>query len=103
MSPRDLSISARNEYRTIIKREYDLVLVENGYPLEPNYVLIDGLSSTVNASEIGRFNLQHIKLNQEDNDVIVKKFLPRDNDNSKFCVIVFDFGANSRNANIFAE
>lgn len=55
-SPRDENLSARDEYRILIKREFDLVLVENGYPLEPNYVLIDGVPVSFNEEEIKKIN-----------------------------------------------
>lgn len=56
-SPKDPTISARQEYRTLLKRNYDLVLIENGYPLEPNYVIVDGIPVSYNIDEIRRLNL----------------------------------------------
>ena len=44
-SSKDDSLSARDEYSGIMGRLFDLVLVQNGYPLEPNYVIIESVPS----------------------------------------------------------
>lgn len=72
--PRDTGISSRPEFRNVVRKCYDLVLVQNGYPLEPNYVLIDSVSSSVIEYDIKRLNLEKLP-NINIRDVKVKKVL----------------------------
>lgn len=57
-SPKDYNLSAQQAYRSFITRDFDLVLIENGYPLEPNYVIIEGLPIDCDKIEIKRLNLE---------------------------------------------
>jgi hypothetical protein len=101
-SPRDETISAREEYRNIIAREYDLVLVENGYPLEPNYVIIENVASNVNEEDMINFNVTKVP-DVNLNEVRCRKFKQRDNEGSNCCTLVFDFISNSQEARKFAD
>ena len=47
-NPQDESLSANKNYRAFISRDFDLVLVENNYPLEPNYVIIEDIYNDIN-------------------------------------------------------
>ncbi len=60
-SPKDLKYSARVDYRSILRRKFDLVLVENGYPLEPNFVVIQNISKDVDIEVIKNLNLSKLQ------------------------------------------
>ena len=60
-SPRDENLSASTTYREFLKRDFDLVLVENGYPLEPNYVIIDPITIKVDNRTVRDLNLPRSK------------------------------------------
>jgi len=51
-SPLDQSLNPSKPYQDFIKRKFDLVLVENGCFIEPNYVIIEGISDSINESSI---------------------------------------------------
>ena len=55
-SPNDNDIFASNPYRAHLKEKYDLVLVENGCFLEPNYIIIDNLESDIDPIKIRGLN-----------------------------------------------
>ena len=55
-SPNDHEISAGAPYREQIKQNFDLVLVENGCYLEPNYVIVDGLPSDTDPVKVRDLN-----------------------------------------------
>lgn len=67
-----------------------MVLVKNGYPLEPNYVVIEDLTNDVKEDNIKRINLTKMNLNHR--DVILK--IVKTHDYSKFCNLIFDFKDN---------
>lgn len=56
-SPKDHSLSAREDYRAcLLAKGYDLVLVENDCPLEPNFVIVEDLPEGVKPDELRRLN-----------------------------------------------
>lgn len=94
-SPKDQSLSAREQYRSVIARDFDLVLIENNCPLEPNYVIVEDLPESITADDIKRLNESAIPQNI---NVEVTKHKLHGQDYSKLCHIVFDFKADSRSA-----
>ena len=56
-SPMDPSLSASPAYRSVLSGAFDLVLVENGYPLEPNYVIIEDIYQDINYLDVKTWNL----------------------------------------------
>ena len=72
-STRDPSLQATEEYRTHLSRAFDLVLIENGYPLEPNYVIIQDV-----VTNLSEKNLLHLNVSRLPNislgDVKVTKY-----------------------------
>ena len=71
-SSRDENLRASEEYKTHLSRAYDLVLVENGYPLEPNYVIVRDVCTDLTEENLLHFNVSRIA-NVNLRDVIVKK------------------------------
>ncbi len=45
-------MAAGKPYRNEISRKFDLVLIENGNFLEPNYVIIDGLPESIDENSV---------------------------------------------------
>lgn len=102
INPRDPRCSAREDFRTNLKRKYDLVLVPNGYPLEPNYVLIQNIPKSVNLDDIRNLNLSKI---QGVNLSTVKIFIQnqKNREDSPQCTLIFDFVADSILTASFAD
>ena len=51
-SSNDQNLNPSKPYQDYIKRKFDLVLVENGCFIEPNYVIIEGVPETINESNL---------------------------------------------------
>ena len=90
VNPLDKDVFAGTAYRQSIARRFDLVLVENGCFLEPNYVVIESLPDTLDPLTVRDEN----KLSS--NDCHVYKVKIRGQQTQKFCNIIFDFKSKSK-------
>jgi hypothetical protein len=55
-----MNIYASQEYRTHLSRAFDLVLVENGYPLEPNFVIIQDVVTNLKDEDLLHLNVSRL-------------------------------------------
>ena len=96
-SPMDPSLSASQAYRSVLSGAFDLVLVENGYPLEPNYVIIEDIYQDINYLEVKTWNLERAGIAQE--SVLVEKL----EGVMKTYALLFDFREKQSTMERFAE
>eukprot|EP00347_Sterkiella_histriomuscorum_P002189 403369123 len=101
--PRDGGLSARPEFRQTLRKYFDLVLIQNGYPLEPNYVFIDSVPSHFIELDVKRLNLEKFP-NVNPKDVKVRKLEIKSiqGTSAQLATMLFDFKDNSEAADNFA-
>ncbi|CDW89034.1 UNKNOWN [Stylonychia lemnae] len=95
-NPRDHLISARQEFREIMQARFSFVFVQHGYPLETNYVIIDGLSELVTENDIKKANQEKYPMIQ---NAKITKY--KTNQSQILCHMILDFKDDSLTADEF--
>lgn len=103
-SPKDGDLTATVEYRRVIERKFDLVFVQQGQPLEPNFILILGVPRDADPREFARINFHQryfAKNGGQMRTVSCRKII--EDEDSKFCPLIIDCGYRLQEARQFAN